>query len=342
MSNPIVKFFRSKLKTAVVLLILLLMTGIVGFKLISGYTWTDAIYMTVITITTVGFGEVEPLDHQAKIFTIGLILTSAIIVGYALKVISEYIISKNDINELKQKKMQKKIKGLSEHVIICGYGRNGRQAAKKLQSHQRNFVVIDKDETVFQNIENNDFTFIIGDANEDEVLISAGINSAASLICALPNDSENVFVVLSARQINPEIRIISRASEESSYSKLKLAGANNVILPDRIGGDHMASLVVVPDLLEFVDNLSIVGNQNINIEEIAVEQLYDTNQQKTILELDLRKHTGCNVIGYKDENGNYHINPEANQKLVPGSKIIVLGKPEQIQTLNSMYNIEFS
>ena len=340
MSNPIVKFFRSKLKTAVVLLILLLMTGIVGFKLISGYTWTDAIYMTVITITPVGYTDVEALDHQAKIFIIGLILSSAIILGYALKVISEYIISKNDINELKQKKMQKKINALSEHVIICGYGRNGRQAAKKLQSHQRNFVVIDKDETVFQNIENNDFAFITGDANEDEVLIRAGINSATCLICALPNDSENVFVVLSARQINPKIRIISRASEESSYSKLKLAGANNVILPDRIGGDHMASLVVVPDLLEFVDNLSIVGDQTINIEEISVEQLYDTKQQKTILELDLRKNTGCNVIGFKDENGNYHINPEANQKLVPGSKIIVLGKPEQIQKLNSIYNIE--
>ena len=342
MGNPIVKFFRSKLKTAVVLLILLLMTGIVGFKYISGYSWTDAIYMTVITITPVGYTDVEALDHQAKIFIIGLILSSAIILAYALKVISEYIISKNNINEFKQKKMQKKINALSEHVIICGYGRNGRQAAKKLQSHQRNFVVIDKDETVFQNIENNDFAFITGDANEDEVLIRAGINSATCLICALPNDSENVFVVLSARQINPKIRIISRASEESSYSKLKLAGANNVILPDRIGGDHMASLVVVPDLLEFVDNLSIVGNQNINIEEIAVEQLYDTKQEKTILELDLRKHTGCNVIGYKDENGNYHINPEADQKLVPGSKIIVLGKPEQIQTLNSMYNIELS
>ena len=342
MSNPIVKFFRSKLKTAVVLLILLLMTGIVGFKLISGYTWTDAIYMTVITITPVGYTDVEALDHQAKIFIIGLILSSAIILAYALKVISEYIISKNNINEFKQKKMQKKINALTEHVIICGYGRNGRQAAKKLQSHQRNFGVIAKDETVFQNIENNDFAFITGDANEDEVLNRAGINSANCLICALPNDSENVFVVLSARQINPKIRIISRASEESSYSKLKLAGANNVILPDRIGGDHMASLVVVPDLLEFVDNLSIVGDQTINIEEISVEQLYDTKQQKTILELDLRKHTGCNVIGYKDENGNYHVNPEADQKLVPGSKIIVLGKPGQIQTLNSMYNIELS
>ena len=115
-----------------------------------------------------------------------------------------------------------------------------------------------------------------------------------------------------------------------------------MILPDRIGGNHMASLVVVPDLLEFVDNLSIVGDQTINIEEIAVEQLYNTTEQKTILELDLRKKTGCNVIGYKDESGNYHINPEADQKLVPGSKIIVLGRPEQIQTLNSMYNIELS
>ena len=342
MSNPILRFFRSKLKTAVVLLIFLIFAGIVGFKYISGYSWTDAIYMTVITITPVGYTDVEALDHQSKIFIIGLILSSAIILAYALKVISEYMISKNNINEFKQKKMQKKINALSEHVIICGYGRNGRQAAKKLQSHQRNFVVIDKDETVFQNIENNDFAYITGDANEDEVLIRAGINSATCLICALPNDSENVFVVLSARQINSKIRIISRASEESSYSKLKLAGANNVILPDRIGGDHMASLVVVPDLLEFVDNLSIVGDQTINIEEISVEQLYDTKQQKTILELDLRKHTGCNVIGYKDENGNYHINPEVDQKLVPGSKIIVLGKPEQIQMLNSIYNIEMS
>ena len=342
MSITFLRFSRSKLKTAVVLLIFLLFAGIVGFKYISGYSWTDAIYMTVITITPVGYTDVEALDHQSKIFIIGLILSSAIILAYALKVISEYMISKNNINEFKQKKMQKKINALSEHVIICGYGRNGRQAAKKLQSHQRNFVVIDKDETVFQNIENNDFAYITGDANEDEVLIRAGINSATCLICALPNDSENVFVVLSARQINSKIRIISRASEESSYSKLKLAGANNVILPDRIGGDHMASLVVVPDLLEFVDNLSIVGDQTINIEEISVEQLYDTKQQKTILELDLRKHTGCNVIGYKDENGNYHINPEVDQKLVPGSKIIVLGKPEQIQMLNSIYNIEMS
>lgn len=342
MTNPIVKIFRSKLNTAVVLLILVLIIGVFGFKIISDFSWLDAVYMTVITVTTVGFGEVQPLDQESKLFTIILILTSVIIVGYALKIITEYIISKNDINELKQKKMQKKIDALSGHVIICGYGRNGKQAAKKLATHHRDFVVIEKDEQVTQKHKDTSTLFILGNANEDEVLVRAGINRACCLISALPNDSENVFVVLSARQMSPDIRIISRASQETTYSKLKLAGANNVILPDRIGGDHMASLVVVPDLLEFVDNLSIVGDQTINIEEVAVEQLYDTSKQKTILELDLRKKTGCNVIGYKDENGNYHINPEADQKLVPGSKVIVLGRPEQIQTLNSMYNIEVS
>ncbi|MDA0316365.1 MAG: potassium channel protein [Bacteroidetes bacterium] len=342
MTNPIVKIFRSKLNTAVVLLILVLIIGVFGFKIISDFSWLDAVYMTVITVTTVGFGEVQPLDQESKLFTIILILMSVIIVGYALKIITEYIISKNDINELKQKKMQKKIDALSDHVIICGYGRNGKQAANKLATHHRDFVVIEKDEQIVQKHKDTSTLFILGNANEDEVLLRAGINRACCLISALPNDSENVFVVLSARQMNPDIRIISRASQETTYSKLKLAGANNVILPDRIGGDHMASLVVVPDLLEFVDNLSIIGNQSINIEEVAVEQLYDTSKQKTILELDLRKKTGCNVIGYKDENGNYHINPEADQKLVPGSKVIVLGRPEQIQTLNSMYNIEVS
>jgi len=135
------------------------------------------------------------------------------------------------------------------------------------------------------------------------------------------------------------MNIISRASQETSYKKLKLAGANSVILPDMIGGDHMASLVVIPDLLEFIDNLSIVGKSNINIEEVAVEKLYDTSQIKTIKDLDFRKKTGCTVIGFKDVNGKYIVNPEADIRLELNSKVIVLGRPEQIQKLNSLYNI---
>ena len=136
------------------------------------------------------------------------------------------------------------------------------------------------------------------------------------------------------------MRIISRASQEATYKKLKLAGANNVILPDMIGGDHMASLVVVPDLIEFIDNLHIVGETNINIEEVEVEKLYDTSNVKTIRDLDLRRKTGCTVIGFKDVYREYVVNPEAELELSPNSKVIVLGRPEQIQKLNSLYNID--
>ena len=339
MENPFLKLFKSKINTAISLLILLFFTGVFGFKLMSGYSWVDAVYMTVITVTTVGFGEVQPLDPQAKIFTVFLILTSVVIVGYAFKIITEYIISRNDISELKHKKMQKQIDSLSNHIIICGFGRNGKQAAKKLIMHKRSFVVIESNKELIEKHQNDTILFVWGNANEDEVLQLAGVDRAECLISALPSDSDNVFVVLSARQMNTNIRIISRASNESSYSKLKLAGANNVILPDKIGGDHMASLVVVPDLLEFIDNLSIIGNGSINIEEIAAEELYDTSVIKTIQDLQLRKNTGCSVIGYKNESGEYVINPEASQKLAPNSKVIVLGRPEQIQNLNFTYNI---
>jgi len=339
MQNPLIKLFKSKIYTAFVMLLILLCFGIIGYRFISGLSWIDAIYMTVITITTVGFGEVQPLGVPAKIFTIFLILASVVIVGYAISIITEYILSRNNFEDLKQRNMQKKIDAMSDHIIICGYGRNGKQAAKKLEAYNKPYVIIERDKEIIERLQEDDIPNVFGNANEDETLLEAGIDNASTLISALPNDADNLFVVLSARQINKKMHIISRASQETSYNKLKLAGANNVILPDRIGGDHMASLVVIPDLVEFIDNLGIVGKQNINIEEVKVEQLYNASQEKTIRDLDLRKKTGCTVIGFKDTKGEYVVNPEANTKLVPGSKIIVLGRPEQIEKLNSKYNI---
>ena len=337
--NPLLFFFKKKIYTAVFLLFALLTIGIVGFRVVSDYSWIDALYMTVITITTVGFGEVVPLDDESKIFTVFLILISIVIVGYALSVITEYILSKNNVDELNQKKMQKLIDSLKNHIIICGYGRNGKQAARKLSAYKKSFVVIEKDKELLERLQTDNVPYVIGNANEDDILMQAGVDRAACFISALPSDADNLFVVLSTRQINKNINIISRASQESSYEKLKLAGANNVILPDKIGGDHMASLVVVPGLMEFLDNLAIVGKTNINIEEVAVEKLYNTKEVKTIKDLDLRRKTGCTVIGYKDENGEYIVNPEADLKLTPNSKIIVLGRPEQIEGLNTEYNI---
>ncbi len=321
------------------MLVLLLCVGVLGYMFVSGYTFVDALYMTVITVTTVGFAEVNPLDTPSKVFTIFLILASVVIVGYAISIITEYILSRSNFEDIKQRKMQKKIDAMSNHIIICGFGRNGKQAAKKLLAYKKPFVIIERDKEIIERFQDDDIPFVCGNANEDETLYEAGIEKANTLISALPSDADNLFVVLSARQINKKMTIISRASQETSYNKLKLAGANNVILPDRIGGDHMASLVVIPDLIEFIDNLGIVGERNINVEEVKVEQLYDTKVVKTIRELDLRKKTGCSVIGFKDENGEYLVNPEAETKLVPGSKIIVLGRPEQIHKLNSEYDI---
>tara|TARA_R110002012_G_scaffold309643_2_gene516810 strand:+ start:806 stop:1828 length:1023 start_codon:yes stop_codon:yes gene_type:complete len=340
MTNPIYFLLKSRIYTAFLLLFLLLSFGVSGFVLLADYSIVNAVYMTVITITTVGFGEVAPLNDEAKLFTVILILTSVVVVGYALSVITEYILSKNNLEELKQKKMQKTIDNFSDHIIICGYGRNGKQAATKLLAHNKPFVIVEKSNEIIQKFESLEVPFVLGNANEDDVLIKAGIRRAKTLITALPDDADNLFVVLSARQINADLQIISRASQETSYNKLKLAGANNVILPDRIGGDHMASLVVVPDLIEFIDNLSIVGKSDINIEEIKIEKLYNANEIRTIKDLDLRNKTGCTVIGFKGENGEYIVNPEAEIRLVPNSKIVVLGRPEQIQKLNSLYNID--
>lgn len=337
--NPVIRFFRTKIYTAIFLLVFILSIGVAGYMLISGYSWIDALYMTVITVTTVGFGEVVPLDNQSKIFTIFLIFASVVIVGYAISIITEYILSKDHVQHLKHKRMQKKIDAFSNHVVVCGYGRNGKQTVRKLLAYNKEFVVVEKEKEKEQRLQLDNVPYVIGNANDDEVLLQAGVERASSFISALPSDADNLFVVLSTRQINSSINIISRASHESSYKKLKLAGANNVILPDKIGGDHMASLVVVPGLMEFIDNLSIVGKSNINIEEVAVEKLHNTQEAKSIKDLDLRRKTGCNIIGYKDEKGEYVVNPEANLQLAPHSKIIVLGRPEQIETLNAVYNI---
>lgn len=331
--------FSKQIKVALSLLFIILFIGTIGFMVLSGDTFVDALYMTVITISTVGFGLIHPLTAPEKIFTIFLIILSVSLYGYIVKVMSENMANEAFFENLKIKKMQKKINLLSGHTVVCGYGRNGKQATIKLLAYKKPFVVIEKNKDVETRLQLDDVPYVIGNANEDEILVRAGVDRASSFISALPNDADNLFVVLTARQINKNIHIISRASQESSYNKLKFAGANNVILPDKIGGDHMASLVVVPGLMEFLDNLSIIGKSNINIEEIAVEKLYDVKETKTIKELDLRQKTGCTVIGFIDTNGDYTVNPEADLKLPPNSKVIVLGRPEQIQNLNSLYNI---
>lgn len=324
---------------ALTLMTAVLFFGVVGYRYILEYSWINALYMTIITVTTVGFSEVRPLGPEGKVFTIVLIITSVFIFAFAISVITEYVLGRNSLQLLKRKKIKNMINNLSNHVIVCGYGRNGMQAAERLKAYKRPFLVIEKDKEIIARYE-SDVLFVDGDANDDEVLTAAGIERAQYLIAAMPDDAANLFVVLSARQMNRNLFIISRASLANSQKKLILAGANKVIMPDKIGGDHMASLVVMPDLITFMDKLSTEGGHTTNLEEVAIEDFKDQMECNSLRDLDLRNKTGCTIIGYIKPDGTYIINPDADLQLLPKSKVIVLGRPEQIRSLNEMFHID--
>ena len=332
------KLSHSKIYLALALMFSVMLIGVLGYHFIADYTWVEALYMTVITMSTVGFSEVRPLDANARIFTVFLILSSVFILGFAISVLSEYVLSRNSLQLLKQKKVKNKIKKISNHVVVCGYGRNGMEAVERLKAYKKPFIVVEKNKEVIEKYE-DEILFVEGDATDDEVLNIAEIQNAQYLITAMPDDAENLFVVLSARQLNNSLFIISRASLPTSEKKLLLAGANKVIMPDKIGGDHMASLVVMPDLITFMDKLSTEGQHTTNLEEVPIEDFSDQLECNSLRDLDVRKRTGCTIIGYIAPDGTYIINPEADLKLQPKSKVIVLGRPEQINKLNEMFRI---
>jgi voltage-gated potassium channel len=228
--------------------------------------------------------------------------------------------------------VKSEISKLDRHVIVCGYGRNGRQACEQLKSGNKKFLVIESNPQVIEQIRaEGNVLFIEGNATKDEVLIDAIITKSSALITTLPDDADNVFVVLTAREMNPKLKIISRASDDGSEGKLKRAGANNVIMPDKIGGTHMAALVTKPDVLEFLDY--ITGKINIRLEEIFYSNLSDRLKNKTIRELEIRNKTGANIIGFKKGDGEYIVNPDPDTVMQMDSKLFVLGTQEQVTKL---------
>ncbi len=309
--------------------------GTIGYIIIDNYSPFNAFYMTVITVATVGYGEIEPLSRAGRVFTSFLIITSFGTFAYAVSAITKFVIDGEFNQFFKNKKLISTIDKLSDHVIICGYGRNGRQAAQILKKHDKRFVVVEQNDKI-KDAANHRFADLIltGDGTQDETLLKAGILRAKALITTLPIDADNLFIVLTARNLNSNLTIISRASDDGSDTKLKIAGANNVIMPDKVGGAHMASLVMKPDVMEFVDFITAQGGDNNNLEEITFEKISDNLKNKTLKELEIRNKSGANIIGFKTATGEYIVNPSADTKIIPHSKIFVLGTPEQIRKLN--------
>ena len=317
------------------LILLVIVTGTVGFMLLEDFSFLDALYMTMITVSTIGYGETRPLDDSGRIFNMILIAGSITTTAFAITMITRYVID-GEINlYFKNRRIMTEINKIENHVIVCGYGRNGRQATETLTQHKVRFVIIEKDE---KRIAENEFDakkilYIKGDATLDETLIRAGINKAKALITALPEDADNVFIVLTACSLNDKIRIISRASNAGSVAKLKKAGADNVILPDKIGGTHMATLVTKPDVIEFIDYLSGEEGESIHLEAVSYESIPNELKGKSLAKIMLWRKTGVNCLGIKNEEGKFIINPDESTIIEKGMKVIVLGTKEQIEEM---------
>lgn len=300
--------------------IFILVTGTVGFMFIEGYTFLEALYMTVITITTVGFTEVKPLSDGGRLFTIiFILLTFGVFTFYISQVAS--IFFDDDLKRLRKiHRMKNKIQNLSEHVIICGYGRNGNEAGVVLSRNKIPFVVIEKNYS--NEMERPEF-YLEADATKDETLLEAGVKKAKALITTLPEDAANLFVVLTAKELNPKLQIITRASQDTSVKKLRTAGAHNVIMPDKIGGAHMAALVSNPDIKEFIDLLSTASDETLIREMLSKKKF-------SLADFDCWNRTGATILGIKKSDGSYTLNPMRDAGVEAGEKLIFIGRKNQL------------
>jgi len=326
------------LSIAMFFLVLTIAVGTAGYMYLNeAYSVIDALYMTVITISTVGFKEVHPLSDLGKLFTVFLIFISFGIFGYMASAVTRFILDGVFRRNLKDYRIVRSIEKLSDHVIVCGFGRNGKQASVELMEHGENVVVVDFEESSIDKIRTfPDLLFVQGDATQEEVLEKANISEAKALITAIPNDAENVYVVLTAREMNPSLKIISRSSHSQSDNKLKRAGADNVIMPDRLGGQQMAKLVAQPDVVEFLDNILLQSTKGVKLEEVSCQGLARCFIGKSIKELNVRNRSGANIIGLKDENGGYVYNPSPELVLENNYHLFVLGNKEQVSNLKEL------
>ena len=316
--------------------------GIVGYMQIEGMSLIQAVYMTIITVSTVGFAEVVSLSDGGRMFTVILIFFSFGVFATAIGSLTKYVIDGEFQTYLKHYRMNNKVNKLDNHVIVCGFGRNGKQACIDLLEHDETVMVIEKDndlieeEENFETTKNDGFVYVHGDATQEKALLRANIGKAKALITTLPSDADNLFVVLTARGMNKNLTIISRASALHTDAKLKLAGANNVIMPDRVGGARMAKLVTQPDIVEFVESLLQRNDKNVTIDEISCDQLAHCLINKNIGELGIRKESGANLIGLKRKDQKYIYNPAPDIKLNLDDKLIVLGTKEQVEKLKKI------
>lgn len=323
---------RREILLGTFVLFVLLLVGSVGYTILEGWSLMDGLYMTFITLTTIGFTEVQPLSMSGRVFTIGIAIMGIGTVAFIATRSAQLLIA---TQSLRQRHIERTIRRMRNHYIVCGYGRIGKRIAQDLQRAGRPYVVIDRDEEQIALLDPASTPYVHGDAEEEDTLLQAGIERADGLILTLPEDSSNVFVTLVAREVNADVFILARTNDHKNRRKLIHAGANKVISPDEIGADRMAQVILRPHVDRFMEQVIGTGALGLLVEEVAVEENAPI-AGKSLAESHFRQQFDAIVIAILDgETSEMHFNPSARTEITPGDILIVLGSEEMIDRLRN-------
>ncbi|HYH82668.1 MAG TPA: potassium channel protein [Longimicrobium sp.] len=320
-----------------VMLGLVLVVGTIGYHLIEKLTWLDAAYMTVITVATVGFGELRPFTPEGRVFTMGLIIVGVGTGAWAATRAVDVVLGQTLWLSVQRKRMRRALEGMRDHYVICGHGRLGTRIERDLRARGESFVVIDWSEQLEEFFLGENIAHVIGDATHDDVLVAAGIARARGLVAALDSDASNVLAVLSAREMNPDLLIVARANSEASESKLRRAGADRVVTPDAIGGHRLALALLRPAVHDLFNEVFSFGVEiAVDVGQITIDPRSPFAGQ-TVAGCDLRRLRNVSILAIRELSGGFALNPAADRVVTPGETLIVIGPAQSVYELEAMY-----
>lgn len=322
--------FTSKIKFALIILFTIIIIGTVGFHLIEGWSFLDSLYTTIATLSTVGYGDFSPETTAGKFFTVFVILSGVGMMFYTLVLLAETFIEGRVRILLGRGKLEKIIEKMNNHYIICGGGRIGFLICRELMAGEIPCVIVDNNPDVIQKAQDENFIYCKGDATQDKVLIAAGIKRAKGIICVLPSDAENLYVILTAKELNQNIFIMARSEEEESEHRLMRAGADKVMSPYTLGGVRMAMAIMRPAMLDFIEITTNRQSLELRMEEVAICR----NSQflaKTLEDSGIRKRFGLIIVAVKKDSGKMIFNPMANYIIEEGDRLIAMGEDENVR-----------
>ena len=321
-----------RLRFAVLFLAVVVITGIAGYRLLEGYTWLDAFYMTIITISTVGFQEVRPLSSVGKLFTIGLLFAGLGVVLYTAGTVTAKIVEGEFQQFFGRRRMEKQIDALTNHYLVCGYGRIGEVICRELASKPVPFVVIELEEERVRKVEEAGYLLLKGDATDEKVLLVAGVIRAKGLFATMPIDADNVFMVLTAKDLNPSIFVVARAETERSEKTLAHAGANKVISPYAMGGHRMAQAALRPAVVDIIELATHYQSLELQLEEIVVP-MGSPCEGVTLGDSGLCQEPGVIVVAIKRALGEMIFHPSTDERIEAGDRLVAMGEIARLRWL---------